>query len=218
MEIESKPYEYESSEADIDEVIHDSIVEICCPICFEELYGIVNIVTTECGHKYHTNCLMKSVAHNGFGCPYCRHQLAESVNDSDEDENEDDETSNDDDDDADSDDETVISIPKEENENYALRGMRFMYRRVENIPVLDEDEEDERQHVYQNVVPPSIEYILENLQGYNIDMEHLLCTILHKKSRWYYLIDAQKRKHVNRQLFHFTKNIKRMFDDYLGWE
>ena len=49
-----------------------------CPICFE-LIDKINSLTTECGHTFHTSCLMKNVAHNGFGCPYCRTAMAESV-------------------------------------------------------------------------------------------------------------------------------------------
>lgn len=51
-----------------------------CPICFE-LIDKVNSLTTECGHTFHTSCLMKNVAHNGFGCPYCRKAMAEIVQD-----------------------------------------------------------------------------------------------------------------------------------------
>ena len=39
-----------------------------CPICYDEI-GSINVVTTECGHQFHCNCLMRSAALNGFGCP-----------------------------------------------------------------------------------------------------------------------------------------------------
>ena len=62
-------------------------VECCeCPICMEELQIGKNCVTTECGHRFHTNCLMTSVAHNGFGCPYCRSVMAEEVIEDDDEE------------------------------------------------------------------------------------------------------------------------------------
>ena len=48
-----------------------------CPICMDSIEISTNCVTTECGHCFHTNCLMKSIAHNGFGCPYCRTKMAE---------------------------------------------------------------------------------------------------------------------------------------------
>ena len=51
---------------------------IDCPICMDCIESTTkNCVTTECGHCFHTNCLMQSVAHNGFGCPYCRSTMAE---------------------------------------------------------------------------------------------------------------------------------------------
>ena len=51
--------------------------QIDCPICMDVIEVSRNCVTTECGHCFHTNCLMQSVAHNGFGCPYCRTVMAE---------------------------------------------------------------------------------------------------------------------------------------------
>ena len=47
-----------------------------CPICLENIEGNTNSTITECGHHFHTNCLMQNAAHNGFGCPYCRAVLA----------------------------------------------------------------------------------------------------------------------------------------------
>jgi hypothetical protein len=38
----------------------------------------INICNTECGHTFHSNCLIKNISHNGFGCPYCRKILAEN--------------------------------------------------------------------------------------------------------------------------------------------
>ena len=48
-----------------------------CPICMDPIEGAKNSITTECGHAFHATCLMTSVAHNGFGCPYCRTAMAE---------------------------------------------------------------------------------------------------------------------------------------------
>ena len=50
-----------------------------CPICFENIEIAVNRVTTECGHIFHCSCLLQNAAHNGFGCPYCRKELAEEL-------------------------------------------------------------------------------------------------------------------------------------------
>ena len=48
-----------------------------CSICMDPIDFNKNCVTTECDHCFHTNCLMKSVAYTGFGCPYCRTEMAE---------------------------------------------------------------------------------------------------------------------------------------------
>lgn len=51
-------------------------LQIDCPICLDAIQVGINCVTTECGHSFHANCLMQNVAHNGFGCPYCRTAMA----------------------------------------------------------------------------------------------------------------------------------------------
>ena len=53
-----------------------------CPICLEEIVGLKNRVTTDCGHTFHCRCLLNNAAHNGFGCPFCRAELADEVQDS----------------------------------------------------------------------------------------------------------------------------------------
>jgi hypothetical protein len=45
-----------------------------CPICFEPIENTNNI-TTECGHKFHANCLLQNVSLNGYSCPCCRTQM-----------------------------------------------------------------------------------------------------------------------------------------------
>lgn len=47
-----------------------------CPICFERIEKI-NSMTTECGHTFHTSCMMKHASLNGFNCPYCRGIMVE---------------------------------------------------------------------------------------------------------------------------------------------
>ena len=61
-----------------------------CPICMDNIDGLSNRVTTECGHTFHCSCLMQNAAHNGFGCPYCRTTMAEIPDDSDSDDSDDD--------------------------------------------------------------------------------------------------------------------------------
>jgi hypothetical protein len=55
-----------------------------CPICYDDIDGKTNCVTTECGHTFHCSCLMKNSAVNGFGCPMCRSVMAEEPEDEDD--------------------------------------------------------------------------------------------------------------------------------------
>ncbi len=103
-----------------------------CPICMDPIEGNKNCVTTECGHIFHAKCLMTSVAHNGFGCPYCRTAMAEAPLDDDD---EDDEDYQDDDDEDDEDD-----------DDDALRGLRLF---TNNLNGEEHDENDiEEENVY----------------------------------------------------------------------
>ena len=65
-----------------------NICETECPICMEIIDLCKNCSTTECGHQFHSNCLMRSIAFNGFGCPYCRFEMVEEIDDSDDEEDE----------------------------------------------------------------------------------------------------------------------------------
>ena len=102
-----------------------------CPICMDPIEGAKNSITTECGHAFHATCLMTSVAHNGFGCPYCRTAMAEVPEDEDDA----------DDEDYDGDD--------DEDEDYqddALRGLRLF---TNNLNGEEHDENDiEEENVY----------------------------------------------------------------------
>ena len=37
-----------------------------CPICMDEIVENINFVITECGHGFHTNCLLTNVSRNGL--------------------------------------------------------------------------------------------------------------------------------------------------------
>lgn len=97
--------------------------ECDCPICLENIDGVKNKTTTDCGHSFHTSCIMKNVAHNGFGCPYCRTVMAENPHT--------DEASE------------YTYLDMEESEDYVMRGMRFMFQRAEGEDFDEEDIEDE---------------------------------------------------------------------------
>lgn len=150
-----------------------------CPICMDAIDMAKNCVTTECGHCFHASCLMSNVAHNGFGCPYCRTAMAEEPQDDDEDDDEN----------------TWTGASYEEEEeainDHALRGLRFMTNNLEGVEhdildIHDENEyaETEAQNLNQNEDTqedprPSASYIADKLSQQGITMEHLVkCALL----------------------------------------
>lgn len=146
--------------------------EIECPICMDVIEGNKNSVTTECGHCFHANCLMTSVAHNGFGCPYCRTAMAE-VPEEEEDEYEDDE--DDDEDDFEDDEDT-------------LRAFRFFMNNLDGFEHDEQDIEEEQTHMEYISHPdepdepeipvPSSEIIAERLTQQGVTMEDLVKILL----------------------------------------
>jgi hypothetical protein len=59
-----------------------------CPICLDDIIGLKNCVTTDCGHTFHCRCLLTNIAHNGFACPFCRAALADVAEDEEDEEDE----------------------------------------------------------------------------------------------------------------------------------
>jgi hypothetical protein len=45
-----------------------------CAICFEVI-NVRNCSNLECGHKFHTNCLMASCVSGNISCPLCRRNI-----------------------------------------------------------------------------------------------------------------------------------------------
>jgi len=142
-----------------------------CPICFDAIEGDKNKVITECGHCFHTNCLMTSVAHNGFGCPYCRTEMAQEVNE----------------------EESEYDDDEEEEELYdddILRGFRLFMANIEDEEHDEEDiiqeqheehlreaaEEREREHELDNGLTP--EYVAQRLVLQGVGMIDLVKVLL----------------------------------------
>ena len=160
-----------------------------CPICFECIETAKNCVTTECGHCFHANCLMKSVAHNGFGCPYCRTAMAEVVK---EEEYEDDDEY-DEEDDEEEDEEYV--------EDYLLRGMRWLIQRAQGEEP-DTFESDEPVSITSNQITQKIVeqgVTMEQLIGILFNDKRVFSTIKYSRSR------------SSRQIF---EKIQSIIDDY----
>lgn len=131
-----------------------------CPICMEMIDVSKNCVTTECSHKFHTSCLMRNVAFNGFGCPYCRTAMAED----DEEYNDDDEEYEEDDAEDDDEDEENAEGEDEVDEPPLLRW------------IIDEDvdEIDENYPLSAEDPIPSFDLILQKLIEKNVSYEDLV--------------------------------------------
>lgn len=153
----------------------------------EEIDINKNFTKTECGHCFHSSCLMKSVSYNGFGCPYCRTLMAEKVA---YDETEDDETEDDEiDDDND-------SIEYEERfDEYALRGFRFFWNMANNEENDEGDlanEENEENWIgasnttMTEVYVPSMQHITDKLRDEGVTFDQLVQIMVYRDHDEFY--------------------------------
>lgn len=130
-----------------------------CPICMDDIDVNKNRLVTECGHIFHTSCLMKNAAVNGFGCPLCRAVMVEEEPDDDDD----------------------ISESTDSDElytDYSLSGMRWMFQTVQGEELDDDYEESDEEEEDNELIVPSIEYVMDHMQLHNISMEKLMKCIL----------------------------------------
>jgi hypothetical protein len=111
---------------------------------------------------------MTSIAHNGFGCPYCRTAMAEEPEEEEE--------------------EAVWSDEEEEEEMFdddALRGFRFFWNNLNSEPHDEDDEADEfqveewaeRAAANQNETDPSIpttDFVAQKLREQGVTFEQLV--------------------------------------------
>jgi hypothetical protein len=140
-----------------------------------------NVVKTECGHCFHTSCLMKSIAHNGFGCPYCRTEMAEVPKD---------------------DDEESEWTEIETYEDIALNGVRWMNMRLdgEEIPEDDVEEEEEEEEEPEEEVPkPSASFITQKLIERGVTMEQLVKSLLLEHAE--YENESENNERASDELF-----------------
>ena len=143
-----------------------------CPICMDPIESTTrNCVATECGHCFHTNCLMTSVAHNGFGCPYCRTKMAQEVVDEESDYG---------------DNEEEIY---EHYDDDVLRGLRLFNNNIngeehdqedldEEEENAEEDEDNESVEADATQLPPPVSHVAQKLTEQGITMEDLLKAVL----------------------------------------
>jgi hypothetical protein len=165
--VTNKSYQYQ--------VYKTMSAQMDCPICMEVIEVNKNCVTTECGHCFHANCLMKSVAHNGFGCPYCRSAMAEVPDE----------------------EETVYTdlSDDEENEQYdddVLRGLRLFTNNIQGIVHDQEDENDEEEYQAelqgleeQDETIPTTQFVSDKLREQGISYEQLVSLILNRDHEEY---------------------------------
>ena len=143
----------------------DINIEICC-ICLDDILPGKNMLTTECGHIFHCSCLMTNAAHNGFGCPYCRTEMAIIPDD--------DNMSSDEESIYDSDDESIdMESPFDDD---VLTSFRMFHQRnddsnIEPEPLFDEEE--------INIdSKPTAEYISEILIRQGVEVKDLVRCLL----------------------------------------
>ena len=152
-----------------------------CPICMEIIDLCKNCATTECGHKFHSNCLMKSIAFNGFGCPYCRFEMVEEIDDSEDEEDEEGEDREDDDEEGeegdDDDDDEDYEGEDDENENQALPSFELIQKKFIDKGITYESLV--KTIMFNSMIYHKNEHI-EEYRKYNTFMEELFFDIVTK--------------------------------------
>lgn len=169
-----------------------------CPICMEDIECSKNCITTECGHCFHASCLMKSVAHNGFGCPYCRSAMAEDIKDEEEDD--------------------WGSVESFEDDEYALRGFRFFMNNLEGVEhdyndMEDEniDEEDDTSTVeVEEESKPTATYLTAKLLEQGITMEQMVKAMLLRHDE--YEAEEEAYNRIDGQIFGKIRSIIHNFN------
>jgi hypothetical protein len=91
---------------------------------------------------------MQNAAHNGFGCPFCRTAMAEESEDSEDDEDDEDDGRESFGWETEDDDEEQETTPEDE-EDYALRGLRFMINQVDDENGWHSMEDDNAEDNYE---------------------------------------------------------------------
>jgi len=171
-----------------------------CPICFENI-GDKNCLVTDCGHSFHTSCLMQNVSVNGFGCPCCREIMKQkdAYGGEEYEENEENEE----------DEEYEENEEYEESqEDYSLRGMRMFHRIINGDIPYQEDLEDESD---EWGAQPSIEKIAELLTGKGITLEHFIKAMIGSLDETEYEINRDETEEIRINLIQKTWDVIRVY-------
>lgn len=138
------------------------------------IVGPNNKVVTECGHCFHTSCLMTSVAHNGFGCPYCRAVMAQEPEPEPEPDDESYEYLNGPrNEDQEYDEDTDDEQPQNQISDESLQGLRRLFRQVER-DINEEPYEDDDDSESETNPIPSLAFMAEKLITQGVNYEQLL--------------------------------------------
>lgn len=162
-----------------------------CPICFESITSN-NIITTECGHSFHSSCFLKNAAINGYNCPMCRTTLADEPEDDAEEDIEDDNSEDD------------LSFVSEDNindemwdfnvEEQTLQCFRWLFQRAngeelegDSSLIQEEHNEEQEWHEENEIIRQEMKDNIENvLSGLHktkaVSYEDLLNAFLYKDS------------------------------------
>jgi len=211
----------------------NNICEAECPICMEIIELDKNCVKTECGHSFHSNCLMKSIAFNGFGCPYCRFEMVEETSDSDEDSDDEerDDDSNDeeryDDDDGDDDvDEEDDGDEEDVDENQPLPSFELIQKKFIDQGITYESlvktimfnsmiyHKNENFEEYQKYNTFMEELFFDIVSKYNPEQEEEVIEQTNKELNFYFLQDEyNQRKYFTKMETAMEKFMDSLYDN-----
>ena len=158
-----------------------------CPICMDAIDTCKNCLTTECGHTFHSTCMMKNVSVNGFNCPCCRHEMVEG-------EKEEGDLW------QDGEEEEPIDLL---NDDDVLRGFRLFWGQVEP---------EEIREVEDDIVIPSYAFVAEALKKNNVTYETLVRALLCLDNDLYLSFDGYNDRHAVR----FTERVRDLVEEVLG--
>ncbi len=146
-----------------------------CPICMDDILSGKNMLTTECGHVFHSSCLLNNVAVNGFGCPLCRNELASP---SDEDSDDDDEDYDQGSMDADDDEFEAESKDVGGFDDYSLESFRMFCQQLNG-----EDVEEPAAEQKPEFIPScdKLEMCFKEKFSYKDILEALLFAVVHTR-------------------------------------
>lgn len=171
-----------------------------CPICMDAIEVGKNCLTTECGHTFHSTCMLKNVSVNGFNCPCCRHEMVEEPKEEEED---------DDDVELWGDDDEFDVIDTTLDNDDLMRGFRLFWNTVEERQHNSFDIEDDIPSL------PSHFVIAEALKKHKVSYETLVQVLLCEQNDSLLEFNGYHDKNSVRHTFRMRKLISTMIDGHV---